>query len=131
MTDETKGDPIDRMRALLLELFPPQPPPDPAEQAAAEDRADARTKQALTATDARFEREIAFREKAANAAGRENTAATILAALVDVQNATAARSRWDGDRAIFEQVGSVDMRLVGYTVALADALRAELAKVKP
>lgn len=61
---------------------------------------------------------------------REQTAATILAALID-DNSMSALTRWEGDRPIIERLGSTDARMVAYAVALTDALRAELSKGRP
>jgi len=62
---------------------------------------------------------------------REQTAATILAALVADENMSGALTRWDGDNPVIERLGMTDKRHVAYAVALADALRAELTKVSP
>lgn len=60
-----------------------------------------------------------------NAYQRERTASTILAALTPAGEGTAHD---DTGRAILD---AVDLGRVAYAVALTDALRAELAKVKP
>jgi hypothetical protein len=122
MSDETKTeDPIERVRALLTELFPPADPVEAAaQQRAAEVRADARINAQLAANEERFAKELAFRERMVAEQLRAETAATILAALIDPD-----MRRYQG---LSPNMTDGDRHRVSYAVALADALRAELAR---